>query len=308
MRNLIEYFFFIILAFCIRILPLFIIRKLAVGISYISFFIIGIRKKVILSNLANAYPEKNQKELIKIGYGSLKNFVLTMFETLWIPNLSKNRLLEIVSFENPEMFYNAYNKNKGIIILSAHFGNWEYMGQVIGEKFNIRYPAIAKRLQNIYVHRYFEKLRVHFNVFPLYMDTDLRKIYKTVLSKGVIAILADQSAPQESIYINYFGRPASTFKGPAIFTLKGHATLLFAVSVRQKNLNYKIIFDEIKTDDLNDVNDENIYELTKRHVELLEKYVRKYPDHWLWAHKRWKHSDKYAQYGKHLRNEETLKR
>jgi Kdo2-lipid IVA lauroyltransferase/acyltransferase len=296
--NIVEYILFIVLVFIIRILPLFLVRRIAVIVSYFLYYIIGYRRKVIKDNLEKAFPEKSPKELKKIALGSIRSFFISMFEFLWQPNLSKKKLLEICTFKNPEVYEKALNRNKGVILVTGHFGNWEYMGQAIATKYNKPFPAVAKAMHNKYVNKYVENCRRTFGNYPAYMDTGLKEFYKTLLSGGVVAMVADQSAPQESIYINFFGRPAATFQGPAVFTLKSRASLVFILAIRNKNYNYEIIFEEIDYSDIQQFNDENIFELTKRHVEILEKYIRMYPEQWLWSHKRWKHSDKYEIFGK----------
>jgi KDO2-lipid IV(A) lauroyltransferase len=104
-------------------------------------------------------------------------------------------------------------------------------------------------------------------------------------------MLADQSAPRERIYIDFFGRPAATFEGPAVFALRAGAPIIMAFLIRQKNNSYEMVFEEIPTSDLNEATEENIRELTQRHVKVLERFVAEYPGHWLWLHKRWKHTE-----------------
>jgi Kdo2-lipid IVA lauroyltransferase/acyltransferase len=303
-KNILEYIFFIVFANFIRILPLNVGRRFVISLSYILFYIFRYRKGVLYSNLKTAFPDKPDKEITRIAIGSLKSFLLAIFETLWIQNLSSEKLLKIVEFKNPDVFKKLLDQKKGIIILTAHMGNWEYMGHAISVKFNIRYPAIAKPMRNTYINSYLEKLRKKFNVWPAYMDTGIKEVYKTILGGGAFALLADQSAPKESIYVDFMGRPAATFQGPAVFTLKSKAKLVFVVTIRQKDLNYEAFFEEIKTDDLVGTLEENILELTKRHVAMLEKYIRKYPDQWLWSHRRWKHTDEYL---KNLENNASQK-
>jgi Kdo2-lipid IVA lauroyltransferase/acyltransferase len=297
-RDIIEYIFFGFLVIFIRILPLFLVRRVAVIISYFLFYGIGYRKKVMMENLKNAFPEKSPKELKKIAFGSIKSFFICMLEVLWLPNLSRKKLFNICKFKNPEVLESVLKKNKGIILITGHFGNWEYLGHAVASKYNKPFPAIAKAMRNKYVNNYLEKVRQKFGNYPAYMDTGIKDFYKTLLSGGIVAMVADQSAPQESIYINFFGRPASTFQGPAVFSLKSKASVLFTLAIRDKNYNYDIIFEEIDYSDIQKFNDDNIFEFTRRHVELLEKYIRMYPDQWLWSHKRWKHSDKYEIFGK----------
>jgi KDO2-lipid IV(A) lauroyltransferase len=129
------------------------------------------------------------------------------------------------------------------------------------------------------------------------MDKNIKEIYKVLMAGKPIVMLADQSAPREALYVKFFNRWATVFQGPAVFALKCKATMRISLCIRNKNNTFKIIHEEIKTEDLKESSQENIYELTKRHVEVLEKHIRKYPEQWLWSHRRWKHSDKYEIFG-----------
>lgn len=299
LKNYIEYIFFIIFIFFIRIMPLYVMRRVVVFLSLILFKVFGVRKKTALENLYYAFPEKSDQERKQIAYESFKNFFLTIMELMWIPNLSQDKFLKMIKVENKEELDKFILQEKGKIILTAHFGNWEYLGQYFGVEYKMRYPAIAKRMRNTYVDNYVRKCRNRYNyLYTLYMDKNVKEVFKTLLSGKPIVILADQSAPQESIYINFFNRYATTFQGPAVFSLKCQVPIRLVLAVRENDFSYKIIHREIPTSDITDASDSNIYELSRRHVSLLEEYIRKYPEQWLWSHRRWKHADKYEIFGK----------
>lgn len=105
-----------------------------------------------------------------------------------------------------------------------------------------------------------------------------------------MGIVADQSAPKENVAVEFFGRRVPTHQGPAVFSLKMGAPLIATFPLLQPDGTYRARFVEIPTDDLAGLNDENILELTKRHVHLTEEVIRQYPDHWMWMHQRWKHA------------------
>jgi Kdo2-lipid IVA lauroyltransferase/acyltransferase len=298
-KNFIEYIFFIVFIYILRALPLALVRRIVVSIAFVLFKILGIRKKVSLENLKNAFPEKDIHELNEIAYNSFKNFSLTIIESMYAPSLSEEKLFKMMQVEDKKNLDEFFARKNGKIILTAHFGNWEYLGQYIGLEYKIKYPAIVKRMRNHLVDKYVEKCRNRFNyMYPLYMDKNVKEVFKVLQSGKPMAILADQSAPQEALYIKFFNRYATTFQGAAVFALRCKASMRMILVLRNKDYSLKMIHEEIKTDDLNDSSDESVYELSKRHVEMLEKYIRKYPDQWLWSHKRWKHSDKYEIFGK----------
>jgi KDO2-lipid IV(A) lauroyltransferase len=107
---------------------------------------------------------------------------------------------------------------------------------------------------------------------------------------GIVAALADQSAARESIYVPFFGRPVAAHRGIAALSLHTGAPILMHFLIRQPDDTYAVAFEEIPTADLDGYTEENVLELTRRHTAVLERYVRAHPDHWLWMHKRWKHT------------------
>jgi KDO2-lipid IV(A) lauroyltransferase len=106
----------------------------------------------------------------------------------------------------------------------------------------------------------------------------------------MVLMLGDQSASRESLFIDFFGRPAATHRGPALFALKTGAPMVMGLLLRQSDGRYAAEFEEIPHDDLHGASERNVAELTRRHTAVLERYIRLYPDHWLWMHKRWKHT------------------
>lgn len=264
------------------------------------------RKKVSLENLKHAFPEMSKSQRNRIAYFSLRNFFLTTIEAMWVNNLSEADLDGMVKVEDGALLDDFISESEGKILLSAHFGNWEYLAQYFGIRYKMKYPAIAKKMRNPLVDKYITTCRNRFGyMYPLYMDKNMKEVIKILNSGKPMLLLADQSAPQESMYINFFNRPATTFQGPAVFALKCNAKMRLVLMIRERDDKLRLIHEEIRTDDLNKASDDNIYELSKRHVELLEKYIRKYPEQWLWSHRRWKHSDKYEIFGKRNKSART---
>jgi KDO2-lipid IV(A) lauroyltransferase len=125
------------------------------------------------------------------------------------------------------------------------------------------------------------------------MGISTREVFRTLQEGKVVAMLGDQSGPKESVFINFFGRPAATHRGAAAFSLKAGAPIVMLFLVRQKDGVYETQFEEVDRSGLEEYTEENVNELTRRHTAILEKYIRMHPDHWLWMHKRWKHTAYY---------------
>jgi len=180
-------------------------------------------------------------------------------------------------------------KQKGIVFLTAHFGSWELAIQAISVYTNAHVCTIAKAQSNIFVDRVINQWRMLFGLKIIPMGVSVREIIRTLQQGEIIALAADQTAPKESVSVEFFGRHVPTFQGPAVFSLKTGAPIILGCTVRQKDGNYKMHLVQVPGDDLVGFSDEHVLELTKRQVRLTEEIIRQYPEQWMWMHKRWKH-------------------
>jgi KDO2-lipid IV(A) lauroyltransferase len=124
-------------------------------------------------------------------------------------------------------------------------------------------------------------------VIPL--GPSIRNVYSVLLNKGILAMVADQRGPEDSIKLEFFGRKTSVFTGPAILSLKSNAPLIFGITIRQKDFSYKAYLNEISRDNLPEDYNGKVKVLSERILRHLEDFIRQYPEQWLWMHKRWKH-------------------
>jgi KDO2-lipid IV(A) lauroyltransferase len=96
------------------------------------------------------------------------------------------------------------------------------------------------------------------------------------------------------VFVEFFGRPAATHRGTAVFSLKCDTPIVMFFIIRQVDGSHAIAFEEVDREGLSGTQEDKITELTRRHTAVLERFIRQYPDHWLWMHKRWKHTDAYV--------------
>ena len=210
-----------------------------------------------------------------------------IIEFIRFPNMDKNYLENKVIFDNPELIKQAYSQKNGVICLSGHFGNWELMAAAISQ---LGFPmvAIAKEQRNKLVDRLISLHRASQGIATMTLGIALRGVMKSLRANKGVAILADQDAGREGIFVNFLGRPSSTAQGPAMFALKTKAPIIFGCVVRGEKGKHTVYLKQIDHSDLDGPTPENIHILTQRHAKALEEFVTKWPDHWFWMHKRWK--------------------
>ncbi len=286
-KNNFEYSLVLIVGKLIRILPLSAALAVAKGIGLMFFYLIPIRKKVATENLVNAFPDKSLQEINQIVKNTYINLARNMIEFMRTPLHTKSFLESHVHFENPEILDQAYTQNKGGLCLTGHFGNWELMGAAISAK---GYPmtGLAKDQRNKKVGNLIIEYRKKTNVGTIPMGMGVRGVLKALKDKKLVAIASDQDAHSKGVFIDFLGRPSSTAPGVAILALKSGAPIIYGTCVRSAKGHHTVHLELIDHSDLDGVTEENIEILTQRHASALEKSVRKWPDHWLWMHKRWK--------------------
>ncbi len=289
MKNRIEYLLFLLFSLTFRLLGLNTSRKLSGLLAVIFYYFIPIRKKTVLENLTNAFPEYDEKKTRSIAYNTYKSFLTAFIEILYLSKISRQELEAAVNCPNKDLIETKFKEEKGVILLSAHFGNWEYVAASVALQLNLPFSVVVKPQRNPYVSDWMNNVRTRWNNDIVSLGLSIRKTYQTLKEKKIVAMVADQRGPQESIKVEFFGRKVSVHVGPAVLALKTGAPILCGIPVRQKDCSYKIVMHEISKDNLPEDNEEKIIELSQRHTSYLESFIREYPEQWLWMHKRWKH-------------------
>ncbi len=289
MAHYFEYVVFQIAGAFLRLFPLPWVRRMGGAAGEFVGTTLGYRRGVTMDNLRNAFPERSDKDLEEIMRGSFRSVGIALFEFVYFPRLSKPAINKVVRIENPEYVSEVYSRGKGLVLLTAHFGNWELLAQSIPAAIGVPVYIIVKPQANRRVDSQINRWRTLYGNFVVPMENAIRELLKALREKQVVGIVADQTAAKESISVSFFGREVPTYEGPAMFSLKTGAPLLLGFAVRTSDGSYRATFHEVPAGDLAEYSKENVAELTRRHVALTESAIRQHPEQWMWMHKRWKH-------------------
>jgi len=289
LKNILEYILFISLSYFFRIIGLKLSRKFSSIIAFFFYFIFPIRKKVVLDNLKHAFPDFPFQKIRDIAYNSYKSFCLTLSEILYMPWLTENQLVKIMVCENRDLIVKRFDEGNGVILLSAHLGNWEYLATSVAAQINKKFSVVVKPQRNPFVDRWMNKYRTKWTNEIVPLGVSIRNIFSVLLNRGIVAMVADQRGPKESIKLKFFERMTSVYTGPAVLSLKTNSPIIYGISIRQKDLNYKVDLIEVDRNNLPDNQEEKIKALTERMLKILEEIIKQNPEQWLWMHKRWKH-------------------
>ncbi len=301
MRDTIEYAFFSLIHHTARRLSFRGAERVGALLGTAVYSLTNFRKRVTLDNLAKAFPEKSASEIRAIARGAYRNYGIALLEFLWASDKPPEVLRPLVRFVNPEVMHQALERKKGVLLLSGHYGAWEFLIPSPSLEFGVQAAALVQHQRNAKIDAVIDAIRRRFGNSTIPMGVSSRRVLTALAENKIIPLLADQSGPKEAVFVEFFGRPAATHRGVAAFSLKTGAPIVMGFFVRQPDGTYTITLEEIDQHDLIGYTEENIIELTRRHVAVLERWIRRHPDHWLWMHKRWKHT---AYYEQHLAVEE----
>ncbi len=275
----------------LRILGL-IPRRWAIGIShvlgYLGFHLDKNHRKITIDNLTKAFKqEKSPQEIEKIAGKVFKNLGLLYFELAWSYNQSPKDMRKHFSIKDLHYLNNAYKKQKGVLLLTAHMGNWEMLAYV-SEMINFPLNSVFRPNDNVPIDTFTKELRVRFGLKLIPAKRAMRKIL-TILNQGeCITLLMDQSVDwYDGVFVDFFGRRACTSKGLALLALKTQAPVVPVFLIRDGE-NFRVEFKEeislIKTGDKT----KDIEANTQKYNDVIEACIREFPEQWLWVHNRWK--------------------
>jgi len=289
MKNTIEYILFLGLSYFTGLIGLNLSRKFSFLIAFLFYYFIPIRKKTVFENLINAFPEYSKSKIKEIAFDSYRSFSIALIEILYMPFITKDEMENMVQCDNSDLIIERFNERNGIILLSAHYGNWEYVAASVSLQVQIPFKVVIKPQRNPFVTKWLNKVRTNWKNEVVSLGISIRQIYKELKEKNIVAMVADQRGPAEGIRVNFFGRKVSIYPGPAIMSLKTNAPIIYGINVRQPDYKYKTHLFEVDKSNLPEDEEEKIIELSQRHASYLEKVIRENPEQWLWMHKLWKY-------------------
>lgn len=250
----------------------------------------GKRKRITENNIKTALPERPDEEIERILIGSYENLGIALVEIATLNRLSEEDLRKQIVYKDEGMIPAAAAKGRGVLLMSGHFGNWEFLAYTAGLYHKLPVTIVVKPQKNRIADRLINRYRTRAGNKVVEMKKAARAIVSALKKGEAVAMLADQSATKDKdLFVDFFGRPASTYEAPAALALKFRCPIIMGFCLRQSDGTYLVETIELPFDDLDD-SKSSVEELTRRHVKALEDKIRERPELWAWQHRRWKHS------------------
>ncbi|MBI5207138.1 MAG: lysophospholipid acyltransferase family protein [Candidatus Firestonebacteria bacterium] len=262
--------------------------KFAKKLGNLSYNIDKKHCNIARDNLIKSFGnEKSPEEIEKIISQNFINIAYIGVEFLYLPKFDKSFLEKNVIVEGIHHFENALKEGKGVINITGHLGNWELLGALY-TLYGFDLSVIARRQSNSLVNTFVLAQRTNKNINIIPHKEANRKSLKALKNNHILGVIADQDAGANGIFVNFFGRPASTARGPAVLYRKTESPVIMSFLLRDEPGKFRLIVEKplkfIKTEN----KDNDVLFNTLLWSNILEMYIRRYPEQWFWVHRRWK--------------------
>jgi len=262
--------------------------RLGAWIGRLGYFPLRIRREVVETHVAMAFPDIGRDEVTRIAKAAYAHLGQTVIETALLPSLRREQILDLVEeVVGWDVVERAMALGGGVILVTGHLGNWELGGAYIAAR-GMPVAAIVRHMANPRFDRYLNTTRASLGVLVLYDDEAVRGTPRVLRQGYLTAFLADQGVRGlASTFVPFFGRLAKTPRGPAVFALRLRTPLIFGSAIRQPSGRYRLTFESVPMSETGD-REHDVDTIVARYTEALERAIRIAPEQYFWHHRRWK--------------------
>ncbi|MFN8253395.1 MAG: lipid A biosynthesis acyltransferase [Ferruginibacter sp.] len=273
------------LLYLVSLLPFFILYGISDFIAFLLYHVIGYRKKIVLGNLAIAFPGKTDQERRAIAKKFYRYFTDTFIETIKFISISKKQLQKR-STGSFDIINNLIDKGYSINLMAGHQFNWEYANLLYALNLKIPFVGVYMPIKNKALNKIFFDFRNRYGTILISATDFKNKMHDVFKSQYILALAADQNpgAAASGYWMNFFGRPTPFVTGPEKGAVRNNAAVVYVgfkkISRGHYHFDVTLLAEQSKG--------LPVGELTRRYRDILEKTIRQDPANYLWSHRRFK--------------------
>jgi KDO2-lipid IV(A) lauroyltransferase len=249
---------------------------------------LGIRRQVVESQIALAFPEWDRARVVDVARGSYEHLGRTTVEAARLVSLSRDEIIELVAEDvGFARFEEARRQGRGVVLVTGHLGNWEAGAAYVAAR-GTPIEAIVRQMGNPLFDRYLTGGRERYWSGVIRDAEAVRRVPRSLRANRVVAVMADQGVKgMASTFVPFFGRLAKTPRGAAVFALRFDAPIVFALMIRLPSGRFRFIAESVEVQETGD-RERDVDTIVARYTAVLEKWVRVYPEQYFWQHRRWR--------------------
>lgn len=247
-----------------------------------------IRRFVVERQIAAAFPELDEQRVKKLARASYRHLGRTAVEASLLPTLDRDALLGLVEIaEGWDQLLSRPEESKGTLLVAAHHGNWELLGGYLAAR-GLNPEVIVRGADNRLFEDYLNENRSRLGLEVVHDSAAVKRITKAMREGRYMAMLADQGVlGLASSFVPFFGRPAKTPRGFAVFALRFDVPVYFMDMLRLPSGRFRVIFEPVQIERTGD-RERDTDSMVAEYSRILEKWVREYPEQYFWQHRRWR--------------------
>ena len=252
------------------------------------YYIIKCRRKVVLNNLLNSFPEKSRSEIEQIEKRFYRYLADLMLESVKTISISANEIKKRFVFKNLDIMKANLQNGRSVIAVSGHYGNWEWGPVAIGLELREKVLVVYKPLSDKRFEELMNSMRSRFGSIMVPMKQTLRKVFEYKNEPNVLVLVGDQTPTREEsrYFTSFLNQQTAVFLGVEKIALKLKNPIVYFSINRIRRGYYECVVKSL----IDNPEQTKDHEITEAHTRELEKNIRFQPEYWLWSHKRWKFS------------------
>jgi Kdo2-lipid IVA lauroyltransferase/acyltransferase len=292
-RYRLEYLIVRLIIAIVRFVPDSLVRACGTAIGLTFYASDRAHRRIAQQNLATAFPHRSPAERRAIARAAFAHFGRLLMELLKFSTLSRDEMLARVEFDGDDRARAAHAHGRGVLFVTGHFGFWEL--QALVHALRVEPVAVLGRaLDNPYLNTLLERIRERTGNTVLYRKGTIRRVMRTLEANHGVAVLIDQHImSRDAIYVDFFEQPAATTSAVAALALRTGAVVMPVFALPLGRGRYRMIYEHPVEPPGGDAqaDEQSIREFTQRCTDVLEMYVRRHPELWLWMHRRWRDTE-----------------
>jgi KDO2-lipid IV(A) lauroyltransferase len=287
LRYRIEYAIVMGVRLAARVLPDAVVDRIGTSIGLLIYTLDRGHRRLAIANLQAAFPHRSRRECRQIARRTFCHFGRLLTALLKFSTMTPQQMRACVEFAGEERVEDAHALGRGVLLFTGHFGFWELNALVHA----LRLPplaVLARALDNPHLHALLERVRTATGNSVIYRRGAVRRVLRVLGANGTVAMLIDQHIQSaDSVVVDFFNRPASTTSALAAIALRTGAPVIPVFALPLPGGRYRMVYEHPVEPPAGD-DPASLRDFTQRCTDVLEMYVRRYPDLWLWMHRRWR--------------------